>query len=1122
MSNHDLGDNFQNLSDADIEALHEIVQLASSKPGPAFGPGLFAAYDEVIAEKNATAAESSRYFTFICRMLRGRKPNESVFERFVSLLAEHGITVTPYDDAATDDGDQEHAQEAGQPGLGGLVGAERHNAVLSSAETLAEDEEVAQSRRKSSLGASTGISGVPKRSNVRKPRRSQSEDTHMRGIPTLDRGRMNGRVFSSQLPNRPRRAASVSSTRSLRITRSRGSTIGNADAYWADESDPSDATRSRRHSVIESQPPLPFTSSVDARSFLPPELLQKSEEQMNAIAETFQEMKGRILQRRILTKWNHKAIQASANHDQMFARAQNQDRKKLLRDSWFIWRQKLDANRLHRAWQENESFYTSMEEMATREREVNLKWVAFSHWKTMAKEEKQRTSIARRHILRRRYFNAWSNVTSVNDLKVRRCVLKKFFAVWQRRLHAIQAESDRATITHNKNLVQRTYQTWFFNFAERAAPDLHDRRLERRYFVLWRGAVRQLLENEHNAEEIVRGNMCRMNLLSWRAKTQDLLEMNKLAEDFRRHRLLSKSLESWKREAVLAPRAAQLSARVNAKIEANAFAIWRRYCQISRQAAHVLEQRLLRNAFSAWNDKLRIGFLQGQIEIRLKVETLYKWKIASRGVEAERTHERKLVRNMLNVWLSRAQTRHRSIEGAEQSFELSQRQRALRVAYGKLVYASQHWQQQQAEAEHFRQVRLVYAMLAKWQQKNAEVDLLRRKAAAAEFYILTTKALKKWSHTAEEHRKHRKREAYAYIRRMCKMNLAREMLRRMQIQLAHVRNLDRFSAEFREDHVVKTAISTFRVWKDRAAKFLQEDQQAKQLYNQKILLDAFKKMVQRKDQLQEMQTQARQLSAGSAAVEAMNCLRKLDRRLFQIKGQEQWAIALRDKHWEKHVKNMLRYWYEQTLVARREVDEQEGNEGVAERIMRASASTAPFIGDLTVFDNTTWNLEPLDLNLHNFPSRAQEDVDTTFVESDGIITSTPLPGYLRTPSKRSAARAKARERIAAHSRTTMGRTIRFADRVPATAPPRQQTASAPPDLTSPSGPSITPFERKLRQKGYASPSRFGRRTVGLRGSSRFGASFSSSQTLGTYTPATSGFPGFEDIPEVSEERSRDL
>jgi protein SFI1 len=269
-----------------------------------------------------------------------------------------------------------------------------------------------------------------------------------------------------------------------------------------------------------------------------------------------------------------------------------------------------------------------------------------------------------------------------------------------------------------------------------------------------------------------------------------------------------------------------------------------------------------------------------------------------------------------------------------------------------------------------------------------------------------------------------------------------------------------------------------------------------------------------------MDQNATSYNTGWVAVEAMNSLRQLSWRLFEIRGREKWAIDLREKHTEKHVRNMLRYWAARAIASRRGQVKQgdhlnEDDEGAVdideEGDLLAEDENLPEIGDLTAFDNSAWNLGlNLDLDTNLFP----EGGGGPFA-ADNIISSTPLPGYLRTPSKRNTARAKARERLVGLITSAPPTAPRFSVIPPATAPPRQQIFSAAPSFNGRGA--ITPFERKLRAQGYSGQ--------GLRnrtpGSGLFGGGVGGGVLGKGKTPARSsvGFAGFEDIPEDSE-RSR--
>lgn len=364
------------------------------------------------------------------------------------------------------------------------------------------------------------------------------------------------------------------------------------------------------------------------------------------------------------------------------------------------------------------------------------------------------------------------------------------------------------------------------------------------------------------------------------------------------------------------------------------------------------------------------------------------------------------------------------------------------------------------------------------------------------------------------------------------MNLAREMLRRMQNRLAQIRAMDHTAAEKGEDRVMRIAISDFGAWKAKASVFVDQNRQAVAMDRNHLLSNALGRMREKHTQLQEMKRDAVAFSNDWAAVEAITSLRRLRFRLLQFRQQDQGARDLREMHWQKHVKNMLRYWAARSLALqqgrlKRADVHQRGDSPEDEEDFDDDEDDAPFAqatgsrgarpaGDLTIYETSAWNLGNLDLNLGNFPDGEGEGGDLDFA-AEGVFTSTPLPGYLRTPSKRNTARAKGRDRF-----TSTVPPPASAFKAPMSAPSRQQSSSAPPGGGKARG-GITPFERKLREQGYPERTRGG---VGIRTPGRSSSGFGLGRRGGlSKTPGTIGgrgsvgFVGFEDIAEASDERS---
>jgi len=255
-----------------------------------------------------------------------------------------------------------------------------------------------------------------------------------------------------------------------------------------------------------------------------------------------------------------------------------------------------------------------------------------------------------------------------------------------------------------------------------------------------------------------------------------------------------------------------------------------------------------------------------------------------------------------------------------------------------------------------------------------------------------------------------------------------------------------------------------------------------------------------------------------SAPKALTCIRRLEWKLFQFRRAEQNALALAEKHWDRHLRGMLRYWAERALAARDSpLNDPGADEGIDkgddDDLEDGDAVEDPAPGDETMaraeewtaFDESGFELGNLPLDLNLFPNQGN---GADMAETEGVVTSTPLPGYLRTPSKRDTARAKARERLKALGAAgtpaflAATRSVDFADVVP--------PASAPPALFEggpPTPGAITPFERKLRASGYLARGARGVRTPGSAG---FIGRRSGWRGKGRATP---GGRGFDDIAE---------
>jgi protein SFI1 len=292
-----------------------------------------------------------------------------------------------------------------------------------------------------------------------------------------------------------------------------------------------------------------------------------------------------------------------------------------------------------------------------------------------------------------------------------------------------------------------------------------------------------------------------------------------------------------------------------------------------------------------------------------------------------------------------------------------------------------------------------------------------------------------------------------------------------------------------ERHSLSLASNIFATWRKQAVLCLDHTSQASKNYDQKLCSKSLALLRNHHASLQNLSDTAAVFQKESINIQATAYLRKIKWRLFQIQRGEENALALRQRTFEKHLRSMLRFWMEQTqerLALRvRDASPTPGkardaadDPGDHPDLFEHEGDETVRLENWTAFDEGSLGLSDSHLDLSfSVPTRLQDNAGrppktapavpsssrpteshygTTTGVSVGDLgppqaasTPMPVPGYLKTPSKRSVARS---------SLHVAGRPV---PRGAATAP---VLGFADPN---PSASTVTSFERRLREQGYA-------------------------------------------------------
>ncbi len=691
--------------------------------------------------------------------------------------------------------------------------------------------------------------------------------------------------------------------------------------------------------------------------------------------------------RRLIREWRGNALQVLQDHRNMEAMAIDRDMGTLLRQAFDQWRVTAHAKRQSA---ETERFFCHLERRADKARDLYLLTKAFTHWAQSSLDEVQRTSVARRHILRTRYFNAWRDITAVNELKVRRQVLTKFIGIWKSRSASILADNIKALSVYHENIVRKVYWRWFWALCDIRVPQWWARKTKRKCVEKWSGSVKERRRREGWVDGKYSQVLLRRNLGSWVQRWRNSRPQALQALRYRNDKITLNVLISWRVATALSPRAVEVSNMRDWRIARTVLSRWIGWMRMERQAVLVDRLRVLRNSWTSWNDLLRSQTLAVKVDERILLQALYRWVLAERSILLQRLLDRRLkhvaITKLVRSWSS---LRGQLLEG----------ERLVRVKRDRSILCKvfTRWKQQMQLRREREQLafelyapRIAQQALWPWKSRLQHVREMQQGSRLAEFYFLTSKTLKKWQAAVATSQRQKRRMAYGRIRRLLKTHMATKALRiwrQRMLQIGDMRN----QAESIDQHrTMAVAIGNFDIWRNRSQNTAAMLGHANATRNRSIArrqLHAWQRVLQQRKILEgqgELFAQAR-ISALAAIL-----LNKFSLLIFEIRARQEKAESWKDWKDKKHFRSILRHWIERTAQSkashrpqffrgsttlRREMDDNDEDGGLTGR---AEDWTAFEEG----FDLESWR-----------PS--------VEARSNG----TPLPGYLRTPSK--AARAKA-------------------------------------------------------------------------------------------------------------------
>ncbi|TAQ89313.1 hypothetical protein B7494_g2375 [Chlorociboria aeruginascens] len=965
----------------DVALLHDIVvraqELLPTLPARERLPtnALFNAYYEILAELGVNSDHDSRYARVLFK-IGGLRSEGTLYEKFEEVLGKMGIRIildleNQMVESVVGEEDREVEFEEQRISLQQGNGNARPRARprRNSESTLWDLENQERSRRRRRRNS---ISDTPRKGDAptildpdltREFPQQQLQQSNIQATAVRETDR-NPRARLTSGQNGPRRPGerSVSTQASMRIRQRSPSfpryqrpgtsaSIPASDLYHAGSEDTS-------FTEPEWEEEMPYRELL-------PEQPKESEHIMKVKASIYYQHRMNFLIINILQTWRDEAIRSRKINTRLTERARLHDKIALLHPAWDLWVRELaekreERKRIHRE-ADKAAFFAKLEERATQARYRHIVYKAFTHWHAHALDEQKYMGAAQRHMVKFRFFNAWKDLTVANEFKVRIHVLKSFVSVWKRKSSDNAGKASFAVQIYRDNLIKKVFEEWWLKHFGLKALRKWEESTQLKALWLWIAAYRRLDDKHYDAEEHWTLQLSSKALRNWNGKYNAHLDQYGQANAHYQRQICGHTLRKWRRETQIIPAKKTVQIDVRARVLRDIFSVWLQRTRQERQAASVDRTRTIREAWTHWRHKVRLQVHRTRVDDQCVRKCLGQWVAAERLVYVKLNRDETLLRKCLLDWSQRLRVDGEKRWDHEDFADNHAVQKTQRLVLNVWQSWLQHRQQQEVEAEKFHTPIVLRRVISKWMEQSQHQLKLQQWSRDARFYFLASKSLKKWKISAELSKREKRKAAYAQVRRMMKINLARRILFDWLDKAQRIMGLQDQAADVADNKNLIVGMDIFDRWRARTEELAEMDSMWQDIVLKKYMVI----WISRSSALHALNVEA---SIDFQETRQNQAIRKWRLKSLQVRSQETYAAEVRQKNLKRAFRKIFTYWQQRTAQKRPPAEVPESTTlDTTERVEAWSE----------LGDDDEW---------------AKGLEEATF--------STPVPGYMSTPSKR--------------------------------------------------------------------------------------------------------------------------
>lgn len=413
---------------------------------------------------------------------------------------------------------------------------------------------------------------------------------------------------------------------------------------------------------------------------------------------------------------------------------------------------------------------------AARVYTITTMFNAVSHWQAMAQEEANRTKIARRHLLRRKVFDAWRTQTDRDNATATCLTLGWTVHRWTAALHQVHEENARLAVHfYERDLTTVAFFAWFRLHQERAAVSWRAEQAKKRAVEAWHEASIATANSTENAASMARQVLLGTTASRLIEETQGQVLVLLRIREQEAGTYMRAAFKDWAKQALYQSQLRVVQATNEVKIKQASLRIWRRSAAEAQDRAAQLDLDIAEEYVVHWNRETRLALFRADREDDLKVDAVTSWVLAEKLAFLLRYRDEQLLRKTCGAMKAAFSSRQMGQDREDELVWMAERLDESR-AFSQLVSA---FDEQSGEygvaaetATFIDRGALAAKSLGCWKHAVADHDDMETTSRRGAFYVGVTNALDGWPKYAQDVRVERLRSTYRSFRRAVKRQVA--------------------------------------------------------------------------------------------------------------------------------------------------------------------------------------------------------------------------------------------------------------------------------------------------------------------------------------------------------------